>query len=127
MNCQEFWDTMPELSNEAPAGQACAHMERCPSCAALLDRYRGVAEGLGRVAAESRRMVAPARVEARVMANYRAHAGVRMHASAHWWAPLVTWSAANVHLTVVIILIDVQRYDAAHTALPSMRHLPVSA
>jgi hypothetical protein len=125
MNCQQFWDTMPELSNEAPAGEACAHRERCPSCAALLDGYRGVAEGLGRVAAESRRMVAPARVEARVMANYRAHAGVRMHASAHWWVPLVTWSAASaatVGLALALVLVHGRQPTAKTSPAEGVPH-----
>ena len=125
MNCQEFWDTMPELSREAPAGEARVHVGRCPSCAALFDRYRGVAAALGRVAAESRRMAAPPRVEARVLAAYRAHAGLGTRASRHWWVPLATWSAASaatVGLALALVLVHGRQPTAKTSPAEGVPH-----
>jgi len=88
MNCQEFWDSMPEL-DPAPSTD---HLRECPSCAALWDRQRSLAEGLREVAAGWSRLRAPARVEARLIGAFRGHE--LMAARRRWWLPVMTWASA---------------------------------
>lgn len=91
MNCQEFWDRMPELD----AASSPDHLRECPACAALWDRQRSLAAGLREVAADSARLGAPARVEARLVAAFRGQvAPVPRRNGARWWLPLMTWSSA---------------------------------
>jgi hypothetical protein len=120
MNCQEFWDTMPELAGETPDGMAREHVERCASCASLLEGHRDVAEALRRVAGESRRIVAPPRLEARVLADYRAHSGVKARGAWDWWLPLATWSGATVATAGLALLLVL-----VHGRLPSAKTAPV--
>jgi len=89
MNCQEFWDSMPEL-DPAPSTD---HLRDCPSCAALWDRQRSLAEGLREVAAGWSRLQAPARVEARLTGAFRGRDPGR-GVPARWWLPVMTWASA---------------------------------
>ena len=68
MMCREFWNRMPELEEEA---QQFEHTRHCPSCAALLERQRELTVGLRRLAAASKAVAAPPRVEAHLLAAFR--------------------------------------------------------
>ena len=94
MNCQEFWNTMPELAHEAQDGHL-EHVRECPACAALLNRQRTLTSGLRMLAADWRSVEAPARVESRLTAAFLGQAGLAMRRPpARWWLPVATWAAA---------------------------------
>jgi hypothetical protein len=94
MNCQEFWNTMPELAREA-GGAPFEHLGECPACAALLNRQRTLASGLRMLAADWRCVEAPARVESRLTAAFLGQAGLAPpRTESRWWVPLATWATA---------------------------------
>jgi hypothetical protein len=94
MNCQEFWNTMPELAHEAQDGRL-EHVRECSACAALLNRQRTLASGLRMLAADWRSVEAPARVESRLTAAFLGQTGLAMRRPpARWWVPVATWAAA---------------------------------
>jgi len=129
MNCQEFWDTMPELAHEAGEGH-CEHLRECSPCAALLNHQRALASGLRLVAAELRHVEAPARVESRLTAAFLGQAGlpVRRPAS-RWWMPVVTWAsaAAAVAALAMFLMRDRQPAPAHRTASSSLQLAAVEA
>jgi hypothetical protein len=106
MNCQEFWDTMPELAG-GPRAEAPPHARECQACAALLDKQRLLAAGLRSVAAGCARVEAPARVEARLLAAFRGQAGLAAPLSRRWWGPLVAWAATGAVVAAAAVLLFV--------------------
>jgi hypothetical protein len=88
MNCQEFWNSMPE-----PAAHP--HLQSCAGCARRMQRRRELAAGLSALASGMRRVGAPARVEERLTAAFRAHGGV-VHSGrpSRRWIPALTWGVA---------------------------------
>jgi hypothetical protein len=96
MNCQEFWNTMPELSHQAEDGHF-EHVRECAACAALLNRQRTLALGLRRLAADWQSVEAPARVESRLTAAFLGQAGLTvLRPATRWWVPVATWATAAV-------------------------------
>jgi hypothetical protein len=76
MNCADFERTINDLSRdqimEATArASALAHTEACARCRARLADERVLTEGLRSLAATTRNVAAPARVEAALMAAFR--------------------------------------------------------
>ena len=90
MNCQEFWNTIPELGDSAGS----RHLLACPACAARMSRHRELEAGFRAVAAGFRRVEAPPRVEARLRAAFRRQTGVEHGGPSRRWIPVVTWAAA---------------------------------
>jgi hypothetical protein len=104
MNCQEFWNTMPELEGEA-GPEAGAHRRECPACAAALENHEALAAGLRGVAAEWSRLKAPGRVEARLMAAFRGQAGLAaLPPARRWWSPVLAWAAAVLVVAAAFLL-----------------------
>jgi hypothetical protein len=68
MTCREFWSQMPELESEPGEFE---HLRECSACQALLGRQRAVATGLRQIAANSKTLEAPARVERKLLAAFR--------------------------------------------------------
>ena len=91
MNCQEFWNTMPELG--APEDGAHAHLQECAACAARMGRQQELAAGLRAMSAGYRRVEAPSRVESRLRSAFRASAGTAPAPRPAWWLTLA-WAAA---------------------------------
>jgi anti-sigma factor RsiW len=89
MNCQEYWNTIPELGDL----EGSAHLLECPACAARMSRHRELEAGFRAVAAGFRRVEAPPRVEARLRAAFRQQNGRESRVSRRW-IPVVTWAAA---------------------------------
>ena len=111
MNCQEFWNTMPELAYQADDGHF-EHVRECPACAALLNRQRTLASGLRRLAADWRSVEAPARVESRLTAAFLGQAGLTVsHPATRWWVPVATWATAAA---VVVAFFRKPRRVEAH-------------
>jgi hypothetical protein len=95
MNCQEFWNSVPQRGREITEEQA-AHADLCPACAAQWTSNGALAAGLRSVAEDLRHVAAPARVEAGLMAAYRAQAGLRRRKPVRpsLWTPVLAWAAA---------------------------------
>ena len=110
MNCQEFWNTMPELAYEADDGHF-EHVRECPACAALLNRQRTLASGLRSLAADWRSVEAPARVESRLTAAFLGQAGLTvLHPAARWWVPVATWATAAVAVVALAMFLARDRH-----------------
>jgi hypothetical protein len=121
MNCQEFWNTMPELHGTAADAEAAAHERECPACAALLLRQQALTDGLRTVAAENRQLAAPDRLEARLVSAFRAQSVlVVRRAGYRWWAPAVAWAAAAMVMCGLGLLLVHGRPGAARS-VPSNR------
>jgi len=132
MNCQEFWTGMlcrDELGLAAPPegprpsafheqmaavaqlenAAALAnrqHLAHCPACAARLRSHLALKKGLKAVAGQMSRIEAPPRVEARLRAAFRAHAGLEPGSSQSIrararWIPASTWAAAAAALFAI--------------------------
>jgi hypothetical protein len=119
MNCQEFWDAMPELEAEPPAD----HLRECPACAALWDRQSALRTGLREVAADWKRLGAPLRTEARLVAALRAQDAVASRGGAgRWWLPVMTWvSAAAATMALAAFLLRDRPAPPPHRSDPSTR------
>jgi hypothetical protein len=89
MNCQEFWDRMPELGTAE--GAAATHLQTCPACTARMSRQSELAAGLRAVATSYHRVGAPSRVESRLRVAFRTSAGIPAHPA---WRPTFAWMAA---------------------------------
>jgi anti-sigma factor RsiW len=90
MNCQEFWNTIPELGDL----EGSPHLTECPACAARMSRHRELAAGFRAVAAGFRRVEAPPRVEARLRSAFRRQTGSEKRAPSRRWIPAITWATA---------------------------------
>ena len=108
MNCQEFWDTMPELEG-GPDRESPHHARECRACAALRDNQRALAAGLRSVAAGGARVEAPARVEARLLAAFRGQAGLSDSHTRRWWTPLAAWAATAAVVAAAAVLLFVHQ------------------
>jgi hypothetical protein len=75
MNCRQFQKLLPELEPDrwtvaAPAA-ALDHMRDCPSCAVVFERHQVLQAGLRQMAVEQAGAMAPARVEAFLLKQFR--------------------------------------------------------
>jgi len=102
MNCREFWNTMPELTS---ALDRSGHLEECPACAAEWKRQRALADGLRAVQKEWRHLQAPARVESRLTAAFRANNGLAARRPRWTWVPALTWAAAAISMAVISLFL----------------------
>lgn len=127
MNCQEFWNTMPELADPRfGVGQAAhEHLEECAACTARLRSQRALQAGLRAVAGQMSLAGAPARVESRLKAAFRAHNGIPAYAPVrppHWnlpnWnlpgRPILTWAMAAAAVIGMAMFL-VRQPEAGHS------------
>jgi len=115
MNCQEYWDNLPQRGHELTEAQS-AHLAECPGCAAQAGAHRSLAAGLHSMGEEWRKTEAPARVEAGLMAAYRLQSGHRMRPQLQhsWWKPVMAWaSAAAAMVALAAVLIHGYQPDSA--------------
>src|ERR1022692_3924088 len=111
MNCQEFWNTIPELGDSAGS----RHLLACPSCAARMSRHRELEAGFRAMAAGFRRVEAPPRVEARLRSAFHGHTGRESCAPSRRWIPVVTWATAfAVMCALAALLVRPRQPEAAH-------------
>lgn len=92
MNCQEFWDAMPELDSSESGVQA--HLNECSACAARMSRQRELANGLRAMREKYQRVGAPMRVESRLRNAFRTGAGIAPAVLRPALAPALVWAAA---------------------------------
>ncbi len=119
MNCQELWTAMTDKAD----AECARHLEECPACAARMERQRLLIASLRTVAAEWRSMEAPARVEAALVAAYRAQGGVRAPARRQWWLPVLSWAAAAAAMFALGVFLVRDRQPRAESA-PAHRTAP---
>src|SRR5436305_996461 len=80
MNCREFESNVDglargALSDSRARAEATAHEESCRRCAARLADERALTSGLRALASSMKEAETPARVEAALLAEFRARAG----------------------------------------------------
>ena len=124
MNCQEFWKTLPEL---AAKPDQLDHLRECAPCARHWGQQQALTTGLRTVAAESRHVEAPPRVEARLTAAFREHSGLRpirpgTSRRPRNWQPVATWLAAAA--AVVLVAVSLM---SNHPLRPARRGFPAGA
>jgi anti-sigma factor RsiW len=105
MNCQEFWNTIPELGDVAGS----RHLAECPNCAARMSRHRQLEAGFRAVAAGFRRVEAPPRVEARLLSAFRRQTGSKHRAPLRRWIPAITWATAFAAMFALAALLVRER------------------
>jgi len=112
MNCQEFWDSMPEPG----AGDRLEHLRECTACARRMNEHRRLLADLSALREEWRSVEAPARVEHSVVAAFRSQAAFRRARSLrHSWVPLFTWASAAAFLVALaLLLVRPHEPPAAH-------------
>ncbi len=120
MNCQQFWNS---ASDSDLGKEQSAHLAECASCARSWEKQQVVRAGLRALAADSRNVEAPPRVEARLVAAFRADSGlgqVRPGSAGRprMWVPVVTWFAAAA--AVVLVALAVM---SGHPPQPAHRNL----
>ena len=110
MNCQEFWNTIPELGD----CQDNRHLLECPACAERMSRHRELEAGFRAVAAGFRRVEAPPRVEARLRSAFRSQMGRESRAPSRRWIPVVAWATAfAVMFALAALLVHPRQPEAA--------------
>jgi anti-sigma factor RsiW len=100
MNCQEFWNQVPE-SSRPPGAAFSAHLSECPACASAWARQGNVAAALRHVAVEWGHMEAPARVEARLVSAFRGQTGFARVRPSRPWIGALTWAAAAAAMLIL--------------------------
>ena len=111
MNCQEFWNTMPELS----PGADHEHVRQCDACASRMARERELLAGLRAVSSAYQRVGAPGRVETGLRAAFRGQMGVKSAVSSRSaWRLVLPWAAAAAAVVVLaLFLVRGPRSNAA--------------
>jgi hypothetical protein len=118
MNCQQFWDVMPELDGE-PGADAGEHLIECRSCAGMFAGHRALSSGLRAARVEWREERAPGRLESKLVAAFRGQAGVvSPPRSRRWWMPVLTWSAPAAVLAAAVLFVVAERRPAQPKAEP---------
>ncbi len=120
MNCQEFWDRMPELSNQLLRDES-EHLAGCSACAGEWQRQRALASGIHRLAEDWQQVEAPARVEAGLVAAFRAHQSGRVveMPTRHMWMPLASGIAAALLVGIGLLLLRDQPAPAPRHSAPA--------
>jgi hypothetical protein len=109
MNCQEFWNTMPEFEPDADH----AHLAGCAACKTRWMNGWELEAGLQAVAASCRKLEAPARVEARLLTAFRAQSGIPARHTQRRWIPALTWAAAFAAMLALGFFLMQQREPEA--------------
>lgn len=101
MNCQEYWDSYPEL---AQSQELQGHAAECEACARQLGEHRGLAADLKSAGAEWRRTEAPDRVQRGLVAAYRSQQAFQKKGDRFPWLPVLTWASAAAVLIVLAMI-----------------------
>jgi hypothetical protein len=122
MTCQEFWDHLPELERADGGDARLQHTLECQACAAMLKKHRALETGLKQMAADSRHLQAPDRVETALLAAFRTQSrSVARVAARGFWIPALTWAAAAaVLITAALFLLQPRRPMPVRHSAPSV-------
>jgi hypothetical protein len=108
MNCQEFWNTMPELEGEMD-WLAAAHLRECAGCSAAMGSQQRLAGGLRGLAGERARVQAPARLEAKLVSAFRKHAGTApAHSGGRRWKAVWAGGSSLALVAAAALLLAVR-------------------
>ena len=121
MNCQDFWNSIPELGECEES-----HLLECPACAARMMRHRELEAGFRAVAAASRHVAAPPRVEARLRSAFRQQAGTEHRAPSRPWITPASWVAAFAAMFALAAFVVRPRQPDA-LRLPAPRTVEMAA
>jgi hypothetical protein len=116
MNCEEFWNGMPELDGLELGHASASHVNECAACAKLLDRQRALAVGLRKVAMDLRGMEAPAGLETRLLLAFRRQStavpSVLRMPRRSWLPVAISWvSAAAAIVAMVVFMVPRRQPD----------------
>jgi hypothetical protein len=128
MTCQEFWDRMPELSSQLLNDEA-GHLEACRECSSTWQRQRQLNAGIRDLSHEWRRVQAPPRVEAGLVAAFRAHQARRPIELPvrNVWMPMVSGIAAALLVAVGLLLLRDRPVQPIHRTTASVELAALSA
>lgn len=117
MNCQEFWNSLPQRGGDITEEQA-GHVAECIACAAEWAPERAVAAGLQSMVEEWRKVEAPPRVEAGLIAAFRSQSVFRVRRSIRhsWWTPVIAWASAAA--AMIALAVVMMRGYQPHRATP---------
>jgi hypothetical protein len=106
MNCQEFWDRMPELSSQLLRDES-EHLATCRECAGAWEGQCSLGVGMRRLSQDWKRVEAPPRVEAGLRAAFRAHQARRPAElpPRTMWMPLFAGLAAALLVALGLLLV----------------------
>ena len=106
MNCQEFWDRMPELSSQLLRDES-EHLETCGECAAAWARQCSLGVGMRRLSQDWKRVEAPPRVETSLRAAFRMQKAARPpEMPPHTvWMPLFAGLAVALLVALGLLLV----------------------
>jgi len=110
MNCQEFWNNLPEADGMGLVEHE--HVAQCPACAARLRSQVALKRGLRALAGQMSAAEAPPRVEARLRTAFRAYNGMAGVPSRRW-RPVWTWAAAVAAMFAMAVLLVRERTPQA--------------
>lgn len=115
MNCYEFWEQLPRAGNDLTKDQT-DHLAGCAACEAQWASHRVLAAGLQTLGGEWRKTDAPSRLEAGVLAAFRAQnsLALRQSAARAWWTPVVAWASAAA-ATVALATLLFRGYQPSAT------------
>jgi hypothetical protein len=106
MNCQQFWNTLPQRGSEITEEHS-SHLAACSACAGEWEPQKTLAAGLHSLLEDWRQTEAPERVAAGLTAAFRVHSGsqVRRPVRHSWFPPIFAWaSAATAMVAIALVL-----------------------
>lgn len=128
MNCEEFLDGVRDFERygfDVVGPEVARHVSQCEACARRLAREFRLSAGLRLLAAESETISTPQRVEARLLATFRAAHDIGAPRRLTWWRmPFIPWAAAALlvaGLAFTVWIAPKRRVEApaAHHAAPA--------
>ena len=127
MKCEEFWDSLPQRGGSL-TGEQSDHLAECAACGGEWEPHRVLAETLQSLGQEWRTVEAPPRVEAGLLAAFRAQTGFEIRRALYrsWWTQVIAWaSAAAAMIGLAVVLMHSYQSPSAPGTVASPRHLPV--
>ena len=127
MNCQEFWDRMPELSSQLLRDES-EHVATCRECAAAWERQCSLGMGMRRLSQDWKRVETPSRVEAGLRAAFRMQKAKRPAEVAPQavWMPLFAGLAAALLVALGLLLVRDRPPEAPRHAAATAVELAAS-
>ena len=128
MNCEEFLDGVRDVERhgfDVVGPEVARHVSQCEPCARRLAREFRLSAGLRLLAAESETISTSQRVEARLLAAFRAAHDIGAQRRLTWWRmPFIPWAAAAIlaaGLAFTVWIAPKRRVEApaAHHAAPA--------
>src|SRR5689334_4723569 len=107
MNCQEFWNTMPELARTPDRS---THLRDCTACDARMRQQHALSAGLRAIASDWAHAGASPQVEARLIDAFRGHSGLGRVETVvprlpSMWMPVATWLTAVAAVVVLAVFL----------------------